>query len=159
MWNNGIHNLRENHRISHIGFVGNAVIFQERTDCPRNGEDVAFLFWIRGKKETKTRERNCLSYNLFIQIMEESEPTLTSISIFLKQTLLLGNPAQPRKQTNAYLNKTNRGQWLPSSPSLLLQSQGAHFQRGEVGHPMRLWETETEIRKSTEGRFLYEQDK
>lgn len=142
--------------------VGNAVIFQERTDRTSNRkEDAAILFWIRGKTETKTREKNCLAYNLFIQIIKESEPTLTSISIFWKQTLLLGAPAQPRKQTKAYLNKTNRGHWLPSSPSLLLHSQGAHFQRGEVGHPMRLWETETEteIRKSTEGCFIYEQDK
>lgn len=84
---------------------------------------------------------------------------LSSISIFYKQTFLLGDTAQFRKQMQAYLNKTNRGHRLPSSPSLLLHSHGARFQRGEVGHPMRLWETEPEIRKSTEGRFIYEQNK
>lgn len=49
----------------------------------------------------------------------------------------------------AHLNRTSRGHQLPSSPSLRQCSHGARLQHSEGGHPIELWEAETEVRKST----------
>lgn len=48
----------------------------------------------------------------------------------------------------AHLNRTSTGHQLPSSPSLRLRSHGARLQHGGGGHPMQLWEAESEVRKS-----------
>lgn len=58
MWNNGIHNLRENHPHYPHWVVGNAVIFQEHTDCARNQKkDAAILFWIRGEERNQNKRK------------------------------------------------------------------------------------------------------